>query len=56
MHKLRSRSHDPVLRVYDAAGNVIETHGHGGRVQRVVISACPATRPDPLPYMPQLEQ
>ena len=24
----RSRSHDAVIRVYDAAGNVIETHQH----------------------------
>jgi hypothetical protein len=26
----RSRSHDTVIRVYDAAGNVIETHEHMG--------------------------
>jgi hypothetical protein len=26
----RSRSHDAVIRVYDAAGNVIETHKHNG--------------------------
>jgi hypothetical protein len=26
----RSRSHDSVIRVYDAAGNVIETHEHKG--------------------------
>jgi len=26
--KHRSRSHDAVIRVYDAAGNVIETHEH----------------------------
>jgi hypothetical protein len=25
-----SRSHDAVIRVYDEAGNVIETHGHKG--------------------------
>ena len=25
-----SRSHDAVIRVYDEAGNVIETHEHGG--------------------------
>jgi hypothetical protein len=25
-----SRSHDAVIRVYDAAGNVIETHEHDG--------------------------
>jgi hypothetical protein len=26
----RSRSHDAVIRVYDEAGNVIETHEHKG--------------------------
>jgi hypothetical protein len=26
----RSRSHDAVIRVYDAAGNVSETHQHNG--------------------------
>ena len=26
----RSRSHDAVIRVYDAAGNVIERHEHAG--------------------------
>jgi hypothetical protein len=25
-----SRSHDALIRVYDAAGNVIETHEHAG--------------------------
>jgi hypothetical protein len=28
--KFYSRSHDAVIRVYDAAGNVIETHEHPG--------------------------
>ena len=28
--KHRSRSHDAVIRVYDEAANVIETHGHAG--------------------------
>jgi hypothetical protein len=28
--KFRSRSHDAVIRVYDEAGNVIETHEHIG--------------------------
>jgi hypothetical protein len=28
--KFRSRSHDAVIRVYDQAGNVIETHRHAG--------------------------
>jgi len=29
--KFYSRSHDAVIRVYDAAGNVIETHEHKGK-------------------------
>jgi hypothetical protein len=33
--KHRSRSHDAVIRIYDAAGNVIGTHLNG-RVQRLV--------------------
>jgi len=28
--KFHSRSHDAVIRVYDEAGNVIETHEHTG--------------------------
>ena len=28
--KFFSRSHDAVIRVYDATGNVIETHEHAG--------------------------
>jgi hypothetical protein len=28
--KFRSRSNDAVIRVYDAAGNVIEAHEHAG--------------------------
>jgi hypothetical protein len=28
--KFYSRSHDAVIRVYDAAGNAIETHEHAG--------------------------
>jgi hypothetical protein len=28
-----SRSHDAVIRVYDAAGNVIETHEHAGELR-----------------------
>jgi tryptophan synthase beta subunit len=28
--KSYSRSHDAVIHVYDAAGNVIETHEHAG--------------------------
>ena len=32
----RSRSHDAVTRVFDTAGNVIETHGTQGRFQKLV--------------------
>jgi YD repeat-containing protein len=28
--KFRSRSHRAVIRIYDAAGNVIKTHEHAG--------------------------
>src|SRR5207249_8340671 len=28
--KFRSRSHNAVIRVYDEAGNVLETHDHAG--------------------------
>ena len=31
--KFRSRSHDALIRVYDAAGNVIETHEHAGELR-----------------------
>jgi hypothetical protein len=30
LRKVFRRSHDAVIRVYDAAGNVIETHEHNG--------------------------
>ena len=33
-----SRSHDAVIRVYDEAGNVIETHEHAGDVQRGFVN------------------
>jgi hypothetical protein len=32
--KFYSRSHDAVIRVYDEAGNVIETHQHEGEFKR----------------------
>ena len=32
--KHRSRSHDAVIRVYNAAGNLIETHEHTGDFKR----------------------
>ena len=34
--KFYSRLHDAVIRVYDAAGNVIETHEYVGEVKRAV--------------------
>jgi hypothetical protein len=34
--KFYSRSQDAVIRVYDATGNVIETHEHAGDFKRVV--------------------
>jgi hypothetical protein len=34
-----SRSHHAVIRVYDEAGNVIETHEHTMRFQRVMSGA-----------------
>jgi hypothetical protein len=30
-----NRSHDAVIRVYDAAGNVIETHEHAGEFREL---------------------
>jgi hypothetical protein len=38
---LYSRSHDAVISVYDAAGNVIETHEHkGGISKKAELIAC----------------
>ena len=34
--KFRSRSHDAVIRVYDGAGTVIETHQHASDFKLVV--------------------
>jgi len=34
-----NRSHPAAIRVYDEAGNVIETHEQAGRIQRVVSFA-----------------
>jgi hypothetical protein len=42
--KFFSRSHDAVIRVYDTAGNLIETHEHAGEVQRMVSSFLPRKR------------
>jgi hypothetical protein len=34
--KFFSRSHDAVIRVYDEAGNMIETHEHAGDFKELV--------------------
>ena len=39
--KFYNRSHDAVIRVYDEAGSVIETHEHAGRGQGVVYATKP---------------
>jgi hypothetical protein len=36
--KFRSRSHNAVIRVYDEAGNVIETHEHAIRDSRLFLA------------------
>ena len=43
---LCSRSHDAVIRVYDATGNVIETYDHVGEFDVVLLiaTAHPANR------------
>jgi hypothetical protein len=41
----RSRSHDTVIRVYDDAGNVTETHEHAGEFKRVVKSSVQTASP-----------
>ncbi len=35
-----SGSHDAVIRVYDEAGNVIETHEHAGGFKQWLARAC----------------
>jgi hypothetical protein len=42
--KFRSRSHDAVIRVYDAAGNVIETHEHAGELKEWWLFSSPNPR------------
>jgi hypothetical protein len=37
--KFRSRSHDAVIRVYDEAGNIIETHEQSGDFRILVYSS-----------------
>jgi hypothetical protein len=36
--KFRSRSHDAVIRVYDEAGDVIQTHEHAGEFRDVILT------------------
>jgi len=50
-----SRSHDAAIRVYDDAGNVIETHEHAGDFKETVAQLCSAalvTVPWLPPYPP----
>jgi hypothetical protein len=45
--KFHSRSHRAVIRVYDAAGNVIETHKHAGEFKEsepIVLGICSKTK------------
>ncbi len=39
--KFYSRSHDAVIRVYDSAGNVIDTHEHAGEFKEWRVHFCP---------------
>ena len=43
--KFFSRSHYAVIRVFDEAGNVIETHEHAGDFKRVASGAKQKDRP-----------
>ena len=51
--KFRSRSYDAVIRVYDEASNVIETHEHAGEVQGVVSALAPTVLLDSVSQMPK---
>jgi hypothetical protein len=42
--KFRSRSHHAVIRVYDEAGNVIETHEHAGEFKGGCVHVCARKR------------
>jgi len=44
----RSRSHNAVIRVYDDAGNVIQTHEHTGDFKEAVIVARAKKKDRPL--------
>ena len=41
-----SRSHDAVIRVYDAAGNVTETHEHAGEFKECLKPCTRALSPE----------
>ena len=45
--KCYSRSHECVIRVYDEAGNVIETHEHAGEFKESLIRMSHATGANP---------
>jgi hypothetical protein len=50
----RSRSHDAMIYVYDAAGNMIETHEHTGGFFAAVVAAAsrtPGFRRDELHFV-----
>ena len=50
--KFYSRSHDAVIRVYDEAGNVIETHEHKGDFKEPMkwgYASLQICYPDPAP-------
>jgi hypothetical protein len=52
--KHRSRSHQAVIRVYDAAGDVIETHQHKGDFDRTLKTWVAVTTIAVLPSTPEL--
>jgi len=47
--KFYSRSHDAVIRVYDEAGNVIETHEHAANFKKPRLRAGSPGIPDHYP-------
>ena len=45
-----SRSHDAVIRVYDAAGNVIQAHKHAGQRPPTVFPCVPFALSEPAQH------
>jgi hypothetical protein len=43
--KFYSRSHDAVIRVFDAGGNVIETHEYAGEFKEPLALTCMKQKP-----------